>query len=102
MSDKAMLHLIIGAVVTFIFILLLVFTPSTVGRVVGLVFNLGTLFYLQQQMKKDMDAFGFHSKVEKAGEVGGCLIGLGILVAFLIVIVVLIFGLTMIGVPIPE
>lgn len=102
MNDKATMHLIGGGIVTFIFVLLLIFTPSTVGRVIGIAFNLGTLFYLQQQMKKDQESFQLYNKVEKAGEVGGCLIGLGILVAFLIVVVVLVFGLTMVGVPIPE
>lgn len=102
MNDKAMIHLVIGGIVTLIFIPLLIFTSSTVGRVVGIVFNIGTLFYLQQQMKKHLAAFQLYNKVEKAGELGGCLIGLGILLAFIIVVVVLIFGLTMLGVPIPE
>ena len=102
MNDKAMIHLVIGGIITLIFIPLLIFTSSTIGRVVGIVFNLGTLFYLQQQMKKDLETFQLQNKVEKAGELGGCLIGLGILVTFLIVVIVLIFGLTMLGVPIPE
>lgn len=102
MKDKATMHLVGGGVVTLVFILLLVFTPSTVGRGLGLLFNLGTLFYLQQQMKKDLEAFQLSTKVEKAGELGGCLIGLGILLAFLIVFVVLVFGLTMIGIQVPE
>lgn len=102
MNNKAMTHLVIGGIVTFVFILLLTFTPSAVGRVVGIAFNVATLFYLQQQMKKDLEAFQLHNNVEKAGEVGGCLIGLGILLAFIIVVVILIFGLTFLGVPIPE
>lgn len=101
-NDKAMIHIVGGGILAVIFIVLLLFTPSTVGRVLGLVFNLGVLFYLQQQMKKDTEAFQFHNKVEKAGELDGCLIGVGILVAFLAVIVVLVFGLTMLGVPLPE
>lgn len=102
MNDKAMIHIVGGGILTFIFILLLLFTPSTVGRVLGLVFNIGILLYLQQQMKKDQEAFQFQNKVEKAGELGGCLIGIAILLAFLLVIVVLVFGLTAIGVPLPE
>ena len=102
MNDKAIMHLVGGGILTFIFILLLIFTASTIGRAVGIVFNIGTLFYLQQQMKKDLAGFQVSNRVEKAGEIGGCLIGLGILLAFVIVIVVLIFGLTILGVPIPE
>ena len=102
MNNKAMAHLIGGAILTFIFVLILILTPSTVARVVGIVFNLGTLFYLQQQMKKDQASFQMSNPVEKAGELSGCLIGLGILVVFLVSVFVLIFGLTMLGVPIPE
>jgi hypothetical protein len=102
MNDKAMMHLIGGGIVTLIFVLLLILTPSAVGRVVGIAFNLGALFYLQQQMKKDQETFQLSTKVEKAGELGGCLIGLGILLAFLVVVVVLVFGLSMVGVPLPE
>lgn len=102
MNEKAMMHLAGGAIVTVIFILILLFTPSTVGRVVGIAFNLGALFYLQQQMKKDQEIFQTYNNVEKAGELGGCLIALGILLAFALVIVVLVFGLAIVGVPLPE
>ena len=102
MNDKATIHLIGGAIAAFVFIVLLLFTPSTVGRVLGIVFNLGALFYLQQQMKKDLEVFQLSNKVDKAGELSGCLIGLGILLAFLLVIFVLAFGLAILGVPIPD
>lgn len=102
LNNKAMAHLIGGAILTFIFVLILILTPSTVARVVGIVFNLGTLFYLQQQMKKDQAGFQMSNPVEKAGELSGCLIGLGILLVFLVSVFILIFGLTMLGVPIPE
>ena len=102
LNNKAMTHLIGGAIGTFIFILILILTPTTVGRVVGIAFNLGTLFYLQQQMKKDQESFQLSNKMEKAGEISGCLIGLGILLVLLLSIVVLTFGLAIVGVPIPE
>ena len=102
LNNKAMTHLIGGAIGTFIFVLLLILTPSTVGRVVGIAFNLGTLFYLQQQMKKDQESFQLSNKVEKAGEISGCLIGLGILLVLVLSIFVLTFGLAIVGVPIPE
>lgn len=102
MNDKAIMHLVGGGIATFVFILLLLFTPSTVGRLVGIAFNLGALFYLQQQMSKDQALFQTHNPVEKAGELGGCLIGLGILLAVLLVIFILIFGLAIVGVPLPE
>lgn len=102
MNNKALTHLIGGAIAALIFVLILLLTPTTVGRVVGIVFNVGALFYLQQQMKKDLAGFQISNKVEKAGELGGCLIGLGILAAFFLFIFVLGFGLAILGVPLPE
>jgi hypothetical protein len=102
MNNKAIAHLIGGAIVTFIFVVVLIFTSSNVGRVAGIVFNLATLFYLQQQMSKDQASFQMFNTVEKAGQLSGCLVGLGVLLVFLISVFVLIFGLAMLGVPIPE
>jgi len=103
MSNKALTHLIAGAVGTFLFVVLLFFVPGNAGRVVALVVNLGILFYLQQQMKKDVENFkASNNSVEKANELGGCLIGLGILVLFLGSAFVFGFVLALLGVPIPE
>jgi hypothetical protein len=103
MRNKALTHLIAGAIGTFIFSVLLVFIPGNTGRAVALVANLGILFYLQQQMKKDVETFkATNNSVGKANEFGGCLIGLGILVLFLVSLFMFGFVLALLGVPIPE
>lgn len=102
LNNKALVHLIAGAAGTFIFVLVLLLIPGTGGQALGLIVNIGILFYLQQQMKKDLEFFKASNAVENAGQVGGCLIGLGILVLFLILVFGLSFVLVILGVPIPE
>ena len=102
LNNKALTHLIVGAVGTFIFVVALILIPGAAGRFFGLLVNLGILFYLQQQMKKDLDSFKISNNVENAGQLGGCLIGLGILVLFLILIFGISFVLIILGVPIPD
>lgn len=102
LNNKALIHLIGGAAVTFIFVILLILIPGNAGRAVGLIANLGVLFYLQQQMKVDINSFKLSNRVEDAGQLGGCLIGLGVLVLFLILVFGLSFIFVFLGVPIPE
>lgn len=102
LNNKAIIHLAAGAVGTFVFILVLVFIPGNTARGVALIVNLGILFYLQQSMRKDVDRFKAANRVENAGQVGGCLIGLGVLVLFLGMAFLLGVVLVLIGVPIPE
>ena len=102
LNNKALIHLIGGAAVTFIFVIVLILIPGNAGRAVGLIANLGVLFYLQQQMKVDSNSFKLSNRVEDAGQLGGCLIGLGVLVLFLILVFGLSFVFVLLGVPIPE
>ena len=103
MNNKALIHLAVGAFGTFIFVIAIIFVSGTAGRVMSLMANIGVLFYLQQQMKKDIEGFKATGiNVENANQLGGCLIGLGILALFLFSIFALAFALTLIGVPIPE
>jgi hypothetical protein len=102
LSNKAIIHLVLGAVGAFIFLIVLILIPGTAGRIVGLVVNLGILFYLQQQMKKDIETFKSSSPVENAGQLGGCLIGLVVLALFVGMAFIIGFILVMLGVPIPE
>ena len=103
MRDKALTHLIGGVVGAVVFLIILFMLPGSAGQCLGLVTNLGILFYLQQQMKKDIDAFKTtNAAVENAGQLGGCLIGLGVLAAFFLAAFVLAFALSMLGVPMPE
>jgi len=102
LNNKALTYLIIGAVGTFIFVIALLLIPGTAGRSLGLLANLGILFYLQREMKKDLDIFKISNNVENAGQFGGCLIGLGTLIFFLIVVFGIAFVLAILGVPMPE
>lgn len=102
MNDRAVMHLIVGAAGTVIFMAVIILTPGTVGRLLALVVNIGVLFYLRWQMKKDINTFQTANKVETAGWPGGCLIGLGIFLLYLLFAFVLAFVLVMLGVPIPE
>jgi len=102
MNDKAIIHLGGAAIGTFIFVIILLLVPGTAGRALGIVANLGTLFYLQAQMKKDIAVFGAANRVENEGQLGGCLIGLGILVLFAILVFATSFVFAILGVPIPE
>jgi hypothetical protein len=102
LNDKAVIHLIGGAVGAIVFLLVIMLTPGTFGRLIAFVANLGILFYLQQQMKRDVEVFKISNNVENAGQFGGCLIGLGVLAAYLVMAFVLAFVLVVLGVPIPE
>jgi hypothetical protein len=103
LNNKALIHLIGGAIGTFIFILLIIFLPGNAGSILGIATNLGTLLYLQREMKKDLERFQATNRtVAKANELGGCLIGLGILLLVVISIVVLTFVFAVLGFPIPE
>ena len=57
MNNKALIHLAVGAFGTFIFVIAIIFVSGTAGRVMSLMANIGVLFYLQQQMKKDIEGF---------------------------------------------
>lgn len=102
MNDKAVLHLFIGAAGTVVFTIILILLPSTPGRVLGLLGNLGVLYYLRQGMKKDLENFKLSNSVEDAGQLGGCLIGLGTLVLLFILVFGLAFILALLGIPTPD
>jgi hypothetical protein len=103
MNNKALTHVIAGIVGTFILMVLLILLPGNVGTILGLVTNIGTLLYLHREMNKDLEIFkASNNTVEKANELGGCLIGLGILALLFLSVVVLLFVLAVLGVPIPE
>lgn len=103
LNNKALTHLIAGAIGTFIFILLLIFLPGSVGSILGIATNVGILFYLHREMKKDLERFqASNHTIAKANELGGCLIGLGILLLVVVSGVALTFVFAVLGVPIPE
>lgn len=101
-DDEGLIHLIGGGVAAIVFMFVLLFLPGTASRGVGLLVNLGVLFYLRQRMKRDMEVYKISNTVEDAGQMGGCLIGLGAMVLFLLVGFVIVFAFVMLGVPIPE
>lgn len=102
MTDKAIIHLIAGAVGTVIFLAILILTPGNAGRLLALAINLGVLFYLRWRMEKDINGFQAAQRVEKAGWPGGCLIGIGMLILYFMFAFVFGVVLALIGVPIPE
>ena len=102
MNNKALTYLIGGAVGAFVFVIALILLPSGIGNVIGLATNIGILFYLRKQMEQDIEIFKVSNNVENAGQLGGCLIGLGMLVLFLILIFGISFVIAVLGVPIPD
>ena len=102
MTDKAIIHLVAGAVGTVIFLAILIMTPGNTGRLFALAINLGILFYLRWRMEKDINVFQATSRVEKAGWPGGCLIGIGMLILYYLMAFFFGIVLVLIGVPIPE
>jgi len=102
MNDKMTIHLIGGAIGTFIFIVVIYLIPGNIGGFLSLVTNLGILFYLRRTMKEDMEKFKASNNVENAGQVGGCLIGLGALALFFVVILGVIIVFTLLGIPSPK
>jgi hypothetical protein len=103
MNNKALTHLIAGIIGTFIFVVLVILLPGNLGSILGLVTNIGVLLYLQREMKKDLVIFQSSSNtVGKANELGGCLIGLGILALLFIGVISLTFVFAVLGVPMPE
>lgn len=102
MKDKATTYLIGGAIGTFILLVVLYLLPGNFGRFLGLLVNLGILIYLRRKMKEDIEKFKTSNNVENAGQLGGCLIGLGVLVFFLIAAFAVSFVLVLLGVPIPN
>ena len=102
MNNKAIIHFFVGAVGTVILVFILLLASSAAGRGIGLLANVGVLFYLQRQIKQDIEAFKMENTVEDAGQIGGCLIGLGTLALFLLMVFVMIIVFSFLGVPIPD
>jgi hypothetical protein len=101
-NEKAIGHLIGGAIGIFVFVLILLLAPGNLGRLLALAVNLGTLFYLQREMRKDTEFFQASNPIEKAGEGAGCLISLGVMLLFVLFAFALAFVLVLLGVPIPN
>src|SRR5688572_21441895 len=100
LKNKALTHLIAGAVGTFIFLVALLLMPGSVGTTLALVFNLGTLFYLRNQMKNDLESFKVsNNNIANANWFGACLIGLVILVLYFVLAFALAFVFASLGVP---
>lgn len=102
MNDKANIYLIGGAIGTFILVVILLLIPGNIGRFLGLLTNLGILFYLRRIMKEDIEKFKTSNNVANASQAGGCLIGLGALALFFVMIVAVIIVFTLLGVPMPN
>jgi len=102
MNNKALTFLIGGAVGAFIFVIAIILLPGSLGNIIGLATNIGILFYLRRQMEQDIEIFKSSNNVENAGQLGGCLIGLGMLVLFIILIFGISFVIAILGVPIPD
>ena len=103
LTNKAITHLVGGAVGLLALVIVLILLPGSIGTWFGLFVNLGMLFYLQNQTKKDIEAFkaGNH-EVQNAHWFGGCLIGLVMAGLWFALAFVVTFFLTLIGVPIPK
>jgi len=103
LTNKAIAHLVGGAVGLLVFVILLVLLPGSIGTWFGLLVNFGVLFYLQNQTKKDIAAFQANNReVQNAHWLGGCLIGLVMLGLFFALVFVITFFLALVGVPISE
>jgi hypothetical protein len=84
LGKKALLHLavaLIGAVIT---ILLIFESTSGIGRPLGLIVNFGVLFYLNNQMQRDITKFEAENHfTENDNWLIGGLIALGVAVLYL-------------------
>ena len=102
LEKKALAHLIGGVLGALIFILLIIFLPSSIGRFVGFGANLAMLAYLNRQMRKDIGNVTPSYRVQNAHWFGGCLIGLVCLGFFMAASFGLGIFFLVLGVPIPE
>jgi len=112
MRNKAIAHLIAGAIGVLVLPVVLVLIPGDTGLKwlpygVGMVVNISVTLYLYLRMKNDIERFrAANHKVQNANSLVGCLIGLGVLGLFLVFILayglVLLFVLALAGIPIPQ
>jgi hypothetical protein len=107
LKNKALTYLISGAVGVFVISFLIIVLPRGWGTILGILANFGTLYFLQKEMKADIERFkADNNVVQNANSFGGCLIGLVILVLFVGVFYVIAFGIGFLsqifGVTIPQ
>ena len=103
LTNKAITHLVAGGVGILAFVILFLILPGNVGSVLGFAVNIGMLFYLQNQTRKDIAAFiANNHEVQNAHWFSGCLIGLVTIVLWIPLVFVVGFFLELLGVPIPE
>ena len=103
LTNKAITHLVAGGVGILAFVILYLILPGSVGSVLGLAVNIGVLLYLQAQTRRDIAALiAANHAVQNAHWVGGCLIGLVMIVLWIPLVLVVGLFLELLGVPIPE
>ena len=103
LNNKALVHLVAGFVGILVFIVAIVLIPESGISLFTLALNLGALLYLRQAMRTDQENFkAANNRVENANGLGGCLIGLGVLVLFMISMFVVGMVLAILGIPIVE
>jgi len=107
LKNKAILFLVGGLAGIVILTIISIFLPGNTGRIFVLVVNFGFLFFLYNQAKTDIEKFkSSNNSIENASELSGCLIGLGVLVLYLVMVYGIGFFLGIIlyilGIPIPQ
>ena len=103
LTNKAITHLVGGAVGTLVFVVLVALLPGNAGTVLGFFVNIGVLLYLQNQTRKDIETFKANNReVQNAHWFGGCLIGLIMLGLFVALTFVVGVFMALVGVPIPK
>ena len=103
MRDKAIWHLVGGAVGTLLIILFVAFVPGNSMRLPSLLLNILVIYYLWNQIKTDIELFrASGSQVQDADGISGCVIGAATLLGFIVVVFVVVFMLIILGVPLAD
>jgi hypothetical protein len=101
--NKAISHLIVGAAGTLAYVVLLAQLTGDVGNLLACLVNIAMIFYLHNQIKQDIAAFkACNHEVQNAHWLGGVLIGIVMLGAYLALAFVVGVLMALFNVPIPE
>jgi len=84
LTSKASAHLVGGAIGALLLVVFLIQLPSL--RELAVLINVGVLYYLQNQIKNDLETFTANHEVQPAHWLSGFLIGL-VMLGFLYLLV---------------
>lgn len=98
LKNKAVAHLVVGAIGAFAISVFAYFAPATINRLLSIIVNVGIVYYLSSQTKKDTEAFVTNNHIVKK-ESGwiAFLIGVGMLIFYFVAVFIMVFFFAFLG-----